>query len=59
MIFDCDGVLIDSEIPSKRVLLIMPEDHGVCVSDKYFDTYFPGQNYVSVTRQFYADYSGV
>ncbi|MFA3792902.1 HAD family hydrolase [Aliiglaciecola sp. SL4] len=57
VIFDCDGVLIDSEILSKRVLLAMFEDLGVSISDSYFDTYFLGQSFKSVTERVLIDYS--
>ncbi|GAA6186396.1 MULTISPECIES: HAD family hydrolase [Alteromonadaceae] len=57
VIFDCDGVLIDSEILSKRVLLSMLEDLGVSISDSYFDTYFLGQSFKSVTARVLTDYS--
>ncbi|GAC12674.1 HAD family hydrolase [Aliiglaciecola lipolytica] len=57
VIFDCDGVLIDSEVLSKRVLLSMLEDLGVNITDEYFDNYFLGQNYKSVKAKVFADYS--
>ncbi len=57
VIFDCDGVLIDSEILSKRVLLAMLEDLGVSISDSYFDSYFLGQSFKSVTARVLTDYS--
>ena len=40
IIFDCDGVLVDSEILSQRVLLCMLEKLGVVVSEDYFLTNF-------------------
>ncbi|MDO6695629.1 HAD family phosphatase [Aliiglaciecola sp. 3_MG-2023] len=57
VIFDCDGVLIDSEILSKRVLLKMLDDLGVSISDNYFDSYFLGQSFKSVTERVLIDYS--
>lgn len=57
VIFDCDGVLIDSEVLSKRVLLSMLEDVGVDVSDSYFDKHFLGHSYVSVKAQILTDYA--
>jgi len=56
VIFDCDGVLVDSEILSKRVLLSMLSDLGVVASGAYFDQYFLGRSYESVTSQIYKDY---
>lgn len=57
VIFDCDGVLIDSENLSKRVLLSMLADLGVTVSDDYFDQHFLGQSFASVTSRVCEDYS--
>ena len=57
VIFDCDGVLIDSEIISKRVLVSMLKGCGVCVSDAYFDTYFLGHSYNSIKELISVDYS--
>ncbi|WP_017444600.1 HAD family hydrolase [Gayadomonas joobiniege] len=57
VIFDCDGVLIDSELLSKGVLLSMLESIGVKVSRDYFDRYFLGHNYASVKAQIFTDFS--
>lgn len=57
VIFDCDGVLVDSEILSQRVLLEMLEDIGVVVTPEYFLTNFLGFNFEHVTAKVYADYS--
>ena len=45
VIFDCDGVLVDSEVLCKRVIIAMLGDLGVEVTSNYFDTYFLGQSY--------------
>lgn len=57
VIFDCDGVLIDSEILSKRVLLSMLETLGATVNDAYFDAHFLGQSFQSVINKVYEDYA--
>lgn len=59
VIFDCDGVLIDSEILSKRVLLKMLHELGAKVSDDYFYTHFLGYNFEHVTAKVFADFSVV
>jgi HAD superfamily hydrolase (TIGR01509 family) len=56
VIFDCDGVLVDSEVLCKRVLISMLTKMSVHVSDNYFDTYFLGQSYESATKQIWADF---
>ncbi len=57
IIFDCDGVLVDSEIISKRVLLAMLENLGVKVSEDYFHKHFLGYNFEHVTAKVLADFS--
>jgi HAD superfamily hydrolase (TIGR01509 family) len=57
IIFDCDGVLVDSEILSLRVLLGMLENLGVKVSEDYFHKHFLGYNFEHVTAKVLADFS--
>jgi HAD superfamily hydrolase (TIGR01509 family) len=57
IIFDCDGVLVDSEILSQRVLLSMLEKLGVKVSEDYFHRHFLGYNFEYVTAKVLADFS--
>lgn len=57
IIFDCDGVLVDSEILSQRVLLCMLEKLGVVVSEDYFLTNFLGFNFKHVTAKVFQDFS--
>lgn len=57
IIFDCDGVLVDSEILSQRVLLGMLENLGVEVSEDYFHKHFLGYNFEHVTAKVLADFS--
>ncbi|WP_339721691.1 HAD family hydrolase [uncultured Paraglaciecola sp.] len=57
IIFDCDGVLVDSEILSKQTLLKMLNDLGANVSDEYFYTHFLGYNFEHVTAKVLADFS--
>jgi len=57
IIFDCDGVLIDSETLSKRVLLNMLAKLGVNLSDDYYYAHFLGYNFEHVTAKVLADFS--
>lgn len=57
IIFDCDGVLVDSEVLSQRVLLNMLKNKGVNVSEDYFSKHFLGYNFDHVTAKVYEDYS--
>ncbi|MDO6567310.1 HAD family hydrolase [Alteromonas sp. 1_MG-2023] len=57
VIFDCDGVLIDSEVLCKRVIIAMLADLGIEVTSNYFDTYFLGQSYESAQKQILADFN--
>jgi len=57
VIFDCDGVLVDSEILSQRVLLSMLAEVGVVVSEDYFLINFLGYNFEHVTAKVFADFA--
>jgi HAD superfamily hydrolase (TIGR01509 family) len=57
IIFDCDGVLVDSEVLSKQTLLQMLSDLGANVSDEYFHAHFLGYNFEHVTAKVLADFS--
>ncbi|MEP1386135.1 MAG: HAD family hydrolase [Paraglaciecola sp.] len=59
IIFDCDGVLIDSEILSKRVLLKMLNELGAKASGDYFDRHFLGHSYEHVSAKILEDYGVV
>ncbi|MBU2881319.1 HAD family hydrolase [Psychrosphaera sp. B3R10] len=56
IIFDCDGVLIDSEILSQRVLLGLLKELGVDVSEDYFHKHFLGFNFEHVTAKVLTDF---
>lgn len=56
VIFDCDGVLIDSEVLSKRVLMHMLCELDVHVSDAYFESHFLGHSFEHVTAKILADF---
>ena len=51
VIFDCDGVLIDSEVISARMLIGTLEDHGVSVDMAYVSEHFLGRSYPTVLKQ--------
>ncbi len=57
IIFDCDGVLVDSEILSQRVLLDMLKELGANVSADYFFEHFLGYNFEHVTNKVFEDFS--
>lgn len=57
VIFDCDGVLIDSEILCKRVLISMLCDLGVKIDGDYFDRHFLGKSYESAKAQIAEDFN--
>ena len=51
VIFDCDGVLIDSEVISARMLIDTLVDYGVAVDMSYVAEHFLGRSYPTVLRQ--------
>ena len=57
VIFDCDGVLIDSEVLSKRTLLNMLGELDVVVTSDYFDVHFLGQSYAHMVNKIDQDYA--
>ena len=50
VIFDCDGVLIDSEIISARMLIAALADMGVSIDLDYVARYFLGRSYPTVMK---------
>ncbi|MGY0579445.1 MAG: HAD family hydrolase [Paraglaciecola chathamensis] len=56
IIFDCDGVLIDSEGLSKRELLALLKTLGVNITDDYFEAHFLGHSFEHVTAKIYQDF---
>ena len=57
IIFDCDGVLIDSEVISQRVLLRMLKTLGANVSPDYFNAHFLGYSFEHVKKKIWDDFS--
>ncbi|MCB1516310.1 MAG: HAD family hydrolase [Hyphomicrobiaceae bacterium] len=51
VIFDCDGVLIDSEVISARMLISELEKYGVQVNLEYVARHFIGRSYPVVLSQ--------
>jgi len=56
VIFDCDGVLIDSEVISARMLVEELKGHGVAVDLAYVARHFLGRSYPVVLTQIRADF---
>lgn len=56
IIFDCDGVLIDSEVLAKRVLVSMLKSLGIAISNDYFERYFLGHSYKTVKNRVQTDF---
>lgn len=50
VIFDCDGVLIDSEIISSKILIAQLADAGVSVDFQYFQRCFLGRSFPKVAK---------
>jgi len=51
IIFDCDGVLIDSEMLSASVLMGMMDEVGLPITPEIFRTDFLGRSFASATKQ--------
>ena len=57
VIFDCDGVLIDSEVISAQVLVDMLTPEGVSIDLDYVYKYFLGQQFTSVKQALLQNFS--
>jgi HAD superfamily hydrolase (TIGR01509 family) len=57
IIFDCDGVLIDSETLSQKVLLSLLKEKGAEVDEAYFNAFFLGRTFESVIQKVKQDFS--
>ena len=51
VIFDCDGVLIDSELLSASVLMGLMAEAGLPITAEIFRTDFLGRSFASATKQ--------
>jgi HAD superfamily hydrolase (TIGR01509 family) len=51
VIFDCDGVLVDSEVLSARVLTIMMAEFGLTITDEIFRADFLGRSFASAAAR--------
>lgn len=56
IIFDCDGVLIDSELISAKMLISTLDEHGVTVDLAYVAHHFLGRSYPTVLKQIKAEF---
>ena len=50
VLFDCDGVLIDSEIISARMLIAALGERGVAIDIDYVARHFLGRSYPTVMK---------
>ena len=57
VIFDCDGVLIDSEVVSARVIVEMLELEGVKIDKNYVYKYFLGRQFSRVKQTVLEEFS--
>ena len=51
VIFDCDGVLIDSEVISARMLIAELAAYGVAITPAFVSTHFLGRSYPVVLAE--------
>lgn len=56
VIFDCDGVLIDSEVISAAMLIRELADHGVAIDADYVVRHFLGRSYPTVLSTIRRDF---
>lgn len=56
IIFDCDGVLIDSEVISAAMLMRELADHGVVIDADYVVRHFLGRSYPTVLSTIRRDF---
>lgn len=57
VIFDCDGVLIDSEVISAAMLIRELADHGVAIDADYVVRHFLGRSYPTVLATIRRDFA--
>lgn len=50
IIFDCDGVLVDSEVTSAAVLIELAAAHGVLLTPAHVRTHFLGRSFPTVAK---------
>ncbi|MCJ8139709.1 HAD family hydrolase [Falsirhodobacter halotolerans] len=56
VIFDCDGVLIDSEVISARTLILTLAQHGVAIDASYVAAHFLGRAFPAVPAAVLRDF---
>lgn len=59
VIFDCDGVLIDSEAISAEMLIATLDGHGISVDLDYVSRHFLGRSYPTVLNQIRGEFGVV
>jgi len=57
VIFDCDGVLIDSEVLSMKVWASLLHEHGVQIDQQYFFEHFLGRSFEHVQSVILKDFN--
>lgn len=51
VIFDCDGVIVDSEVMSSELVMEMMEDDGMAITIEIFRQDFLGRSFASASEQ--------
>ena len=51
VIFDCDGVIVDSEVMSSSVLMQLLQDDGMAITPEIFRQDFLGRSFASASEQ--------
>lgn len=57
VIFDCDGVLIDSEVLSMKVWASLLQEHGAHIDQQYFFEHFLGRSFEHVQSVILKDFN--
>lgn len=59
VIFDCDGVLVDSELLSARVLIDTLAETGIAIDRTHFERHFLGRSFPTVAASIRRDFQSL